>query len=109
MDWFPPIYVMCNPHYEPERFKFLVRHFEERGIPSNKIQYVYGPWGTEITSELKIITTKVDTYTNKYFEAKSVTYIFKEGKIDKIKNMIKEREVIHDIDKKIVIEDEDNQ
>jgi GR25 family glycosyltransferase involved in LPS biosynthesis len=72
MDWFPPIYVMCNPHYEPERFKFLVRHFEERGIPSNKIQYVFGPWGTEITSEM--LTTLTIPYKPKFGLEKILTF-----------------------------------
>lgn len=70
---------------------------------------------TKIVVEMGIVSTKIDTYINKldqHFDAKSVTYVFREGKIDKIKNMIEEREVIRNIDKKVrdkIIEDEDNQ
>jgi hypothetical protein len=52
MEWFPPVYVMCHPQKEPERFKFLLRHLPERGIPEDKIRFVGGIWGSEITEEL---------------------------------------------------------
>jgi hypothetical protein len=52
MEWFPPVYIMCNPQKEPERFQFLLRHFPARGIPSEKITFVFGPWGSEITRDM---------------------------------------------------------
>jgi hypothetical protein len=51
MDWLPPIYIICNPHYEQKRFQFLREHLNKRGIPSEKITCVFGPWGSEVTSD----------------------------------------------------------
>lgn len=48
----------------------------------------------DVTTEIKCVSTKIDTYT-KHFE--NVAYVFKEGKIDKIKNIVEEREVTQDI------------
>jgi hypothetical protein len=41
---------MCNPEYEPIRYQLLLKHLPERGIPLEKIKWVHGPWGSEITS-----------------------------------------------------------
>jgi RNase P subunit RPR2 len=53
--------------------------------------------------EIRTILTKIDTCRNrldKQSEAKNVTYIFRNGKIDKIKNIIEEIEVTKDIERK---------
>jgi hypothetical protein len=53
--------------------------------------------------EIRTILTKIDTCRNrldKQSEAKNVTYIFRNGKIDKIKNIIEEKEVTKDIERK---------
>lgn len=52
MEWFPPVYVICHPQKEPERFQFLLRHLLDRGIPEDKIKFIGGIWGDEITSEM---------------------------------------------------------
>jgi hypothetical protein len=48
---FPPLYILCNPVKEPERYNTLVKHLKERGIPDDKLRWVVGPWGSELTSE----------------------------------------------------------
>lgn len=52
MEWIPHIFVMCNPQYEGTRYTFLQRHFEARGIPNEKIHYVWTLWGHELTPEM---------------------------------------------------------
>lgn len=42
---------MCNPEHEPIRYELLLKHLPERGIPLDKIKWVHGPWGSEITSD----------------------------------------------------------
>jgi hypothetical protein len=51
LDWLPTFYVMCNPEYEPIRYQLLLKHLPARGIPLEKVKFVHGPWGSEITSE----------------------------------------------------------
>lgn len=56
---------------------------------------------TKIAIEMGIVSTKIDTYINKldqHFDAKNVTYVFREGKIYKIKNMIEEIDVTRNTD-----------
>jgi len=48
----PPIYIMCNPEHEPIRYQLLLKHLPARGIPMEKVHWVHGPWGSEISSEL---------------------------------------------------------
>jgi hypothetical protein len=52
MDWVPHIFVMCHPKFEAARYNFLQRHFQARGIPKEKIHYVWTLWGHEITPEI---------------------------------------------------------
>jgi hypothetical protein len=47
----PPVYILCHPEYEPIRYQLLLSHLPKRGIPLEKVHWVRGPWGTEITSE----------------------------------------------------------
>ena len=51
MDWFPHIYMLCNPEKEPLRYETLKNHFKSRGIPSDKVHWVKSIWGSELTSE----------------------------------------------------------
>lgn len=51
-EWIPHIFVMCHPQYEVARYNFLQRHFAARGIPKEKIHYVWTLWGHELTSEI---------------------------------------------------------
>jgi len=51
MNWLPNIYVMCNPEYEPIRYQLLLKHLPARGIPLEKVKFIHGPWGSEISSE----------------------------------------------------------
>ena len=43
---------MCNPEYEPIRYELLLKHLPARGIPLDKIRWVRGPWGSDITSDI---------------------------------------------------------
>lgn len=52
MAWIPPIFIMCNPIKEKDRFERLQDHLCKRGIPSEKIHFVCGPWGSELNSSL---------------------------------------------------------
>jgi hypothetical protein len=72
MDWFPPLYIICNPQYESERFEFLLRHLPERGIPKEKIKFIYGPWGSEITSEMYLSLYK--PFVHKFSLEKQLTF-----------------------------------
>ena len=47
-----PFYILCNSEKEPIRYKFLQEHLPKRGIPSESIHWVKGPWGSELTSEM---------------------------------------------------------
>ena len=47
----PPVFVMCNPEHEPIRYRLLLSHFPKRGIPMDRVHWVRGPWGSEITAE----------------------------------------------------------
>jgi hypothetical protein len=51
MEWFPKTYIMCNSKQEPKRYEFLLRHLPARGVPMEKVVFVEGPWGSEMTSE----------------------------------------------------------
>ncbi len=51
MDWLPPIYVMCNRTHEPDRYAILADHLPKRGIPLEKVHWIEGPWGSDLTSE----------------------------------------------------------
>lgn len=46
------IYVLVHPEYEKERFTRLVQHFNDVGLPSEKIVYGAATWGSELTSSL---------------------------------------------------------
>jgi len=46
----PLIFVMCNPIKEAVRYNFLIEHFPKRGIPLEKVEFIYGKWGDELTS-----------------------------------------------------------
>jgi hypothetical protein len=54
MDWLPPIYILCNPEKESVRYNFLLSHLPKKGIPidKEKVKWVKGIWGSEITPEL---------------------------------------------------------
>jgi hypothetical protein len=52
MSWIPHVYILCNPKYETTRYEFLIRHLPSRGIPEDHIHFVYGLWGSDITTEL---------------------------------------------------------
>ena len=54
MDWLPPIYILCNPEKESVRYNFLLSHLPKKGIPidKEKVKWVKGIWGSEISSEL---------------------------------------------------------
>ena len=52
----------------------------------------------DVTTEIKCVSTKIDTYVNK--NDQKVTYVFREGKIDEIRNIVEEREVRQDIERK---------
>lgn len=59
---------------------------------------------TNVIIEARTISTKIDTCRNRldrYSDNKSVTYVFKEGKIGEIKNIIEEREVMQDIERNV--------
>ena len=58
-----------------------------------------------VVVEMRCVSTKIDTYVNKlelHFEPKSVAYIFREDKIDKIKNIVEEIDVTKDIERKVL-------
>ena len=42
---------MCNEEKEPIRYEILKKHLPSRGIPLEKIHWVKGPWGSDLTSE----------------------------------------------------------
>ena len=46
------IYVLVHPEYEKERFSRLVQHFQDVGLPSEKIAYGAATWGSELSSSL---------------------------------------------------------
>jgi hypothetical protein len=50
--WIPHVFVICNPTYEAARYNFLRKHLQARGIPEEKIHYVWTLWGHELTSEM---------------------------------------------------------
>ncbi len=53
---------------------------------------------TNVVIEARTISTKIDTYVNKldrHFEPKSIAYIFREDKIDKIKSI---QNIVEEID-----------
>lgn len=52
MEWIPHIYIMCNPEKEPKRYSFLQIHLPSRGIPMDKVHWVTGIWGSDLTSNL---------------------------------------------------------
>ena len=47
----PPIFVLCHPEYEPIRYQILLIHLEKRKIPMDRVHWVRGPWGSEISLE----------------------------------------------------------
>ena len=47
-----PIYIICHPEYEPIRYQLLLKQLEKAGIPFNTVQWIRGPWGNEIDSNL---------------------------------------------------------
>jgi hypothetical protein len=51
MDWFPPLYIVCNKRHEEERYTFLKAHLHKRGIPDTLIHWVESPWGSDLTSD----------------------------------------------------------
>jgi hypothetical protein len=51
MEWLPNIYIMCNPRHEQKRYQQLLKHLPARGIPLEKLRFVDGPWGSEISSD----------------------------------------------------------
>lgn len=55
-----------------------------------------------VVVETRTILTKIDicrSRLDRYSDNKSVTYVFREGKIGEIKNIIEEREVMRDIER----------
>jgi hypothetical protein len=46
-----PILIMCHPEYEPIRYQLLRSHLPKRGIPLDRVHWVRGPWGSELSSE----------------------------------------------------------
>lgn len=53
--------------------------------------------------ETRTISTKIDNCKNRldqYSDNKSVTYVFKEGEIGEIRNIIEKRDIIQDIERK---------
>lgn len=50
LSWLPPIFIMCHPEHEPIRYKILCDHLPRRGIPLDKVTWVRGPWGSELTT-----------------------------------------------------------
>ena len=44
-------YVLCHTEKERERYNRLLKHLPSRGISPEKIHWVRGPWGTELTSK----------------------------------------------------------
>lgn len=57
-----------------------------------------------VVVETRTISTKIDTYRNRldrYYDNKSVTYVFKDGKIDEIRDIIEKRDVAQDIKRKV--------
>jgi len=63
-EWIPHVYIMCNPHYEPERYRFLQDHLKARGIPLNKTHFVWTKWGKELSS--KEFFAAYDPYNHKF-------------------------------------------
>jgi GR25 family glycosyltransferase involved in LPS biosynthesis len=64
MDWLPHMYILCNPQKEPIRYQFLKGHFEKRKLPDEKIHWVQGIWGSELTSE--IIYSAYDPFHHRF-------------------------------------------
>jgi len=46
----PHVYVLCNRKHEAARYEILKKHLPARGIPLEKIHWVEGPWGSDLTS-----------------------------------------------------------
>ena len=46
----PPIFIMCHPEYEPIRYQLLLSHLPKCGIPLDRVHWVRGPWGSEISA-----------------------------------------------------------
>lgn len=47
----PPIYILCNRVQEVDRYNFLCSHLPARGINMDRVHWIAGPWGSELTSE----------------------------------------------------------
>jgi hypothetical protein len=46
-----PVFVMCHPEHEKGRYEWLRSHLPARGIPLDRITYIHGLWGSELTAE----------------------------------------------------------
>ena len=46
-----PVFVMCHPEHERGRYEWLRTHLPARGIPLDRITWIHGPWGSELTAE----------------------------------------------------------
>ena len=72
MDWLPSIYIICHPEYEPIRYQLLLRQLSSRGIPMEKVHWVRGPWGKEISSELYF--KSYDPFNTRFGLNKALTF-----------------------------------
>ena len=41
---------MCHPEHEPIRYQLLLRQLKRTEVPIDRIHWVRGPWGSELTS-----------------------------------------------------------
>jgi hypothetical protein len=46
----PPVFVMCHPEHERKRYEWLRKHLPARGIPLERITWIRGPWGSELSA-----------------------------------------------------------
>lgn len=72
---------LMDSYYFKNLDEKLDRHDQTTNTMINKL--------IDVTTEIKCVSTKIDTY--------NVAYVFKEGKIDKVKNIVEEIEVTRDI------------
>jgi hypothetical protein len=45
-----PVFVMCHPEHERRRYEWLKRHLPARGISLDRIHWIHGKWGSELTA-----------------------------------------------------------
>ena len=67
-----PVFVMCHPEHERGRYEWLRAHLPARGIPLERITWVHGLWGSELTPAQ--VFAVYDPYKPRLGVTESVSY-----------------------------------